>query len=105
MLRDKSQCPTHTRIPWGARDHQYNYRLRYFIIGLLLITFTSVIIVGVVFMFIQRDGTRDKFKSELALGYDEAIGTTMMMCPTNGPRGVEDENTCHRPFLGGYVRF
>ncbi|PHH85368.1 hypothetical protein CDD83_534 [Cordyceps sp. RAO-2017] len=46
---DKSQCPAHTRTPWGRRDHRYDYRLRYLIMGVLLASFLAIVILGIVF--------------------------------------------------------
>lgn len=51
---DKFQCQTHTRSPWGSRDHRYDYRLRYLIMGLLLVSFVAAVTVGVVFTFARR---------------------------------------------------
>ncbi|KAM4060127.1 hypothetical protein HRG_014186 [Hirsutella rhossiliensis] len=53
-MMDKFQCQTHTRSPWGRRDHRYDYRLRYLIMGILLVSFLAVVTVGVVFTFAGR---------------------------------------------------
>ncbi|POR30940.1 Uncharacterized protein TPAR_08863 [Tolypocladium paradoxum] len=61
---DKSQCQTHTRTPWGSRDHRYDYRLRYLAMGILLASFLAVAIVGVVFIFERRDANSDDTKPD-----------------------------------------
>lgn len=72
---DKSQCQTHTRTPWGSPDHRYNFRLRYFIMGILLTSFVAVIIIGIVFIFTRQDGTLDQFKPEPVPVRDETNST------------------------------
>ena len=47
---DNSQCPTHTRTPWGEKDHRYDYRLRYIVMGILTATVMGVIIVAIIFL-------------------------------------------------------
>ncbi|KAH7133217.1 hypothetical protein B0J13DRAFT_641782 [Dactylonectria estremocensis] len=46
---DKSQCPTHTRTPWGKNDHRYDHRIRYLAMGILCTVILTVIIVAIVF--------------------------------------------------------
>ncbi|RFU79429.1 hypothetical protein TARUN_2786 [Trichoderma arundinaceum] len=47
---DKLQCQTHTRTPWGQNPHRYDYRLRYFVMGLLCTSVLAVFIISLVFV-------------------------------------------------------
>ncbi|PNY29919.1 Uncharacterized protein TCAP_00169 [Tolypocladium capitatum] len=64
---DKSQCQTHTRTPWGSRDHRYDYRLRYLVMAILLASFLATATVGVVFIFNRRVGLCDDTKPDVQL--------------------------------------
>lgn len=56
---DRTQCPAHTRTPWGESDHRYDYRLRYAMMGILTLVVIAVIVVGVVFTLSTRRGNVD----------------------------------------------
>ncbi|KAL3959870.1 hypothetical protein ACCO45_004987 [Purpureocillium lilacinum] len=48
---DKSQCPSHTRTPWGRSSHRCDYRLRYLLMGVLVVLFAGVMVLGIVYTF------------------------------------------------------
>lgn len=50
MVVTKSQCPAHTRTPWGKSTHEYDPRIRYLAMGLLLFLFLAVIVCSVIFL-------------------------------------------------------
>jgi hypothetical protein len=46
----KSQCPAHTRTPWGKSAHEYDPRIRYLAMGLLLFLVLAVFVCSVFFV-------------------------------------------------------
>ncbi|UNI20300.1 hypothetical protein JDV02_006400 [Purpureocillium takamizusanense] len=53
MIVDRSRCPAHTRTPWEKPSHRCDYRLRYLLMGLLVVLFAGVMILGIVYTFIR----------------------------------------------------
>ena len=45
---EKDQCNTHTRTPWGTSPHRYDPRLRYFLMGLLVMLVLSGAVLGAI---------------------------------------------------------
>ncbi|KAF5004483.1 hypothetical protein FDECE_9026 [Fusarium decemcellulare] len=40
-MAEKTQCPAHTRTPWGQSDHRYDHRIRYLFMGILCVAFLA----------------------------------------------------------------
>ncbi|KAK0387966.1 hypothetical protein NLU13_4210 [Sarocladium strictum] len=59
----KTQCPAHTRTPWGSSPHRYDPRLRYLAMAIILLIFLGIIVYAVISLITAADRMKNDAQS------------------------------------------